>query len=171
MAVEDKYNTTYYDALGNPIKRPPAIKSGMKLNVMTETVEIAAADSDGSKYRVFKAVNPAACFPVAVTVAHDAITGGTSYSFGTYHTDLGAVINKDLLSTAMDLSSALDEGLATASDGLDAVDPADVGKSLLELMGLTAATAPTGGVDLVLTGDTVGTAAGTVTVTMWYGSP
>lgn len=169
MAVEDKYNATYYDAAGKMIKRPPSIKGGMQMNVMIESFELAAADSDGSVYRLFKGVD-LNVIPIRLSLLSDGITAGTVFDVGVYKTGLGLVIDADILASNMDLSSAADGGSATAIDGMDAVDIADYGKSLAELLGLTSLTVPAGGGDICLTGDTVGTAAGTVTAIFEFAS-
>lgn len=153
--VEDKY-VDPATALGNTAE-PGA--NGQEIIRMIATVELAAADDDGSKYRLFKDV-PSSFKPLACTVMCDAITGGTDFELGVYDRNLGAVVNKGLFMT--------NQTLATASrvlNGLAAVDIADIGakKSIAELLSLTPTTAKPA-YDIVLTGDTVGSGAGTVTV-------
>lgn len=155
MAVEDKYvdaNTV----LGNTAE-PGA--NGQEVVRMIATVEIAAADDDGSKYRLFKDV-PSSFKPHRITVMCDAITGGTDYELGVYDRNLGAVVSKGLFMTGQTLASA-----SRVLDGLAAVDIADIGakKSIAELLSLTPTTAKPA-YDITLTGDTVGSGAGTVTV-------
>ena len=90
----------------------------------------------------------------------DAISAGTDYELGLYDRNLGAVVSKGLFMTGQTLASA-----SRVLNGLAAVDIADIGakKSLAELLSLTPSTAKPA-YDITLTGDTVGTAAGTVTV-------
>lgn len=157
MAVENKYvdaNTV----LGNTAE-PGA--NGHELIQMVATVEIAAADDDGSVYRFFKNV-PSSFKPIRCTVMCDAITGGTDYDLGLYATDLGAVADKDVLMDGQTLATA-----SKSLNGLGIVDIADIGakKSLAELLGLTPTTAKPS-YDIALTGNTVGTGAGTVTIIM-----
>lgn len=155
MAVEDKYVDSA-TAAGNTAE-PGA--NGQELIRMVATVEIAAADDDGSKYRLFKAV-PSSFKPVSCTVMCDAITGGTDYDLGLYNTNMGSVVDKDVLMDGQTLATA-----SRVLDGLGIVDIADIGakKSLAELLALNPSTAKPA-YDVVLTANTVGSAAGTVTV-------
>lgn len=156
MAVEDKYINS--DVVAGK-KGKAARVSGDAERVMVATVEIAAADDDGSKYRMFKSV-PSNLIPTEITITCDAITGGTDYELGIYKTNLGAVISKGLFMTNQTLASALTR--ATGHQlGLAAIDIANVYKTMGELSGQTDVDPA---YDIVLTADTVGTAAGTVTV-------
>lgn len=138
------------------------VTNGGKLKFVRDTVEIAAGDDDGSKYRVARI--PSNAVLSEVTIANDAITGGTDYDLGVYDipdTNSGAAIDADALADGVDLSSA-----SRTVDGLQTVDIANLHKKVWELAGLSAN--PNKLVDLVLTGNTVGTAAGTITVTVIY---
>lgn len=157
MAVENKY----IDSLIVAGKKTGAAFTGPGAEevTMVATFEVAAADDDGSVYRVFKAV-PSNLIPTEVTIACDAITGGTDYDLGLYKTDLGAVVDKDVLMDGQTLASALTR--ATGHQlGLAAVDVSAVKSTLATL---SAQTNPDVAYDIALTGNTVGTAAGTVTV-------
>lgn len=156
MAVVDAYSNTNVSA-GKKAKA--ALSTGDKEIVMISTVEIAAADDDGSKYRLFKAV-PSSYIPTEITITCDAITGGTDYDLGLYDVDLGAVVDKDVLMDGQTLASALTR--ATGHQlGLGIVNIDSAYKTLGEL---SAETDVPPAYDIVLTGNTVGTAAGTVTV-------
>jgi hypothetical protein len=154
MAIEDKYTET-------------AVQNGLtgESGAVHEVVryigfaEIAAADDDGSKYRLIKGI-PSSFRPVRAIVQTTAITGGTDYELGLYDTNSGAVVSKGLFMTGQTLASA-----SRTLDGLANVSLADLAakKSIAELLSLTPTTAKAS-YDLVLTGDTVGTAAGTVVV-------
>lgn len=138
------------------------VTNGGKLRFIRETVEIAAADDDGSKYRVARV--PANAVVKEIIIACDAITGGTDFDLGLYDTpeiNSGAVIDADILMDGQTLASA-----SRVLDGLQTVDIANLHKKLWEIAALTAD--PRKLVDIVLTGNTVGTAAGTVTVTVVY---
>lgn len=171
MAVENKYVNALLSATTGQLLRPseplPAIKVGAELGVMFETFEVAAADSDGSIYRVFKGVD-GNLIPLAILIASDGITGGTVYDVGLYDTDLGTVIDADCFAANLDLSSAADFGFATAIDGLDAVAIEDMAKRIFEHAAHTILTRRGKGYDIALTGDTVGTGAGTISVLMIY---
>ena len=122
-------------------------------------VSVAAADDNGSTYLVAKDI-PSSFRPVKCTIMTDAITGGTDYDLGFYSSQDGSVVSKDILVNGQDLSSA-----SRTIDGLSAVDIADIGalKTIAELLGLTPSTAKSS-YDLVLTGNTVGSAAGDVVI-------
>jgi hypothetical protein len=129
-----------------------------ELLVMVAQVSIAAADDDGSTYPLFTLPN--SFRPVRGTILCDAITGGTDYDIGLYDPASGAVVDKDILLDG--------QTLATASKALNAIGSvpiADIGnkKTLAELLALTPTTAKAE-YDVVLTANTVGTAAGSVVV-------
>lgn len=157
MAVENKY----VDSLVVAGKKTTAAFSGIGDSeiVMVATFEVAAADDDGSIYRVFKAV-PSSYIPTEITIACDALTSGTDWDLGLYKTDGGAVVDKDVLMDGQTLASALTR--ATGHQlGLGAVNIDAVKSSLATL---SAQTNPDAAYDLALTANTVGSAAGTVTV-------
>lgn len=156
MAVEDKY----VDAdLAADKKAAAVFTSGAHEFTLIATEEIAVADDDGSKYRLFKSV-PSNLIPVEISIVCDAITNGTDYEIGLYKTNLGAVVEVDCLMGTQTLGSALTR--ATGHQlGLAAVDAVNIGKTLGELSGQTN---PDPAYDIVLTANTVGSGAGTVSV-------
>ncbi len=159
MAVENKYVNTNI-AAG---KKSEVIVAGADTVTLIETFEVAAADDDGSIYRVFKGLNPE-LVPQSIIVTNDAITSGTDYDIGFYEgldDNLGAVIDKDALADGLDLSSAHIEGAGLS--GLVTVDVADVKKKIWELAGQTVTTKKKE-YDIALTANTVGSAAGTISV-------
>lgn len=161
MAVLDKYADS--NISGNVVnKLLTALAAGTgELFVMAQTYEIAAADDDTSVIRFFKSV-PGTLVPIFIGVANDAITAGTDYDLGFYKPDLGAVIIKDCLLNGGDLSAAHALGLGSLN-GMSAVDVANVGKKIYELAGHTITTRLEA-YDIALTANTIGSAAGTVTV-------
>lgn len=164
MAVVNAYVNTELQAGGGGVVEGFR-HQGAPLIVMKETFEVAAADDDNSIYRVFKGVNPE-LIPVKIEIQNDAITAGTDYDLGLYETldNGGAVINKEVLSATHDMSSA---ATTSPKNGLGAVDIANGLKALYELAG-KAIGAIKGGLDIALTANTVGTAAGTITVTGYF---
>lgn len=157
MAVEDKYVDTNL-AAG---KITSAVNAqGQTLVTLIATEEIAAADDDGSVYRFFKSV-PSNYIPVEITIACDAITGGTDYDLGLYKVGVGgAVVDKDVLMDGQSLGSALTR--ATGHQlGLANVNIANINSTLGELSAQTNIDAA---YDICLTGNTVGSGAGTVTI-------
>ena len=159
MAVVDAYVDSDI-AAGNEHIVPALEAGGAETKILWQTFEIAAADDDGSKYRVFKDLPPG-LIPIRIDIACDAITAGTVFDVGLYSPDLGAVIDADCFAANLDLSSAS----RYAVDGLGAVAIENFNKRIFEHAGHTAAT-KLRSYDLVITGDTVGTAAGTVCVRM-----
>jgi hypothetical protein len=157
MAVENKYVNAGI-AAGKAIV-DAATNTGGKVTTMVCTFETAAADDDGSVYRLFKGV-PSTLVPKRVVFLTDAITSGTDWDFGIYETDLGAVIDKDLLMDGQTFATALTE--LTGGVGLKDVDAANRTKMLYELNGETAKE-HRASYDLCLTANTVGSAAGTIT--------
>ena len=136
--------------------------NGAKFQTIIETVEIASGDDNSSKYRVARLQANAVIKEIKILC--DAITGGTDYDLGIYEvpeTNDGAVIDKDCFMDGQTLASA-----SKTINGFNAVDIANYGKQVWELAGLTEATSKS--VDIVLTGNTVGSADGTVTVQITY---
>lgn len=154
MAVEN-YFTNNASNVGE--KTEPG-SNAQEIITLVGTVEVAAADDDGSTYKLALSV-PSSFRPIEATIMCDAITGGTDYDVGVYDPADGVVVDKDILVDGQTLATA-----SRVLDGLSAVNIADIGalKSLAELLGLTPSTAKPA-YDIVLTGNTVGTAAGTVT--------
>lgn len=162
MAVEDKYIDSLVAAgkLGNG-----ALVNGGALQAMPFTFEVAAADSDGSVYRIAKNINPD-LIPVKMEIYNDAITAGTNYDLGLYESGVGgAVIDKDCFAEGLDMSSAAVK--ASPKDGMKDVDVANLQKKIYEHGGHTIATKKLG-YDIALTGDTVGSAAGTISGILWF---
>lgn len=155
MAVEDKYANT--ELAAGKLAQSHAT-TGAESFTLIATEEIAAADDDGSVYRLFKGI-PSNFIPTEVTICTDGITGGTDYDLGLYKVN-GAAIDKDVLMDGQTMASALTR--ATGHQlGLAAVDIANAEKTLAEL---SAQTEPDLAYDLALTANTVGTASGTITV-------
>ena len=160
MAVENRYvNQNIIDGK----KAVPAYINGDEQRVAVATFEVAAADDDGSIYRIFR-VN-SKMIPVSITVTNDAITGGTDYDIGIYNALngplSGAVKDADALADGLDLSSARAEG--SGISGLSAV-AVDAAQNQLFLLAGDSENDQPGEYDIAITANTVGTAAGTVTV-------
>lgn len=125
------------------------------------TIEVLAADDDTSIYRFARV--PSNAVMQSITLFNDAITGGTSYDFGLLQTAAngggatGADI--DVFATAVDLSTARVTGTEILFEQLN-ID--QYGRRVWELLGL--ASDPGREYDLVASANTVGSAAGTITV-------
>lgn len=163
MAVVDAFVDTLVAAnkKGNPSKI-----SGGRVLTLAQTFEVAAADDNASIYRLARL--PANAVPVECKIVNDALTSGTDWDLGLYKQNGGAVVDKDIFLDGGDLSSA--RAITAPLDGLTNLGGADplaaIGKKLWELLGLTEPNQQ--GYDLALTANTVGSAAGTVSIIFSY---
>ena len=157
MAVEDKYVNS---DLASGKKANAIATVGQGTVTLTATEEIAAADDDGSVYRFFKSI-PSSYIPTEITIMTDGISGGTDYDLGLYEVGTGgAEVDKDVLMDGQTMASALTR--ATGHQlGLQTVDIASCTSTLATLSGQTDVDAA---YDIALTGNTVGTAAGTISI-------
>lgn len=128
------------------------------------TFEVAAADSDGSVYRVIESF-PSEAVITNILVGNDAITSGTDYDIGFYDVESGSVVDKDILADGLNLSSAHASG--SELSGISAVDVADRAKPVYLLLGKTVANKKPA-YDLCFTANTVGSVAGTITAIVEY---
>jgi hypothetical protein len=161
MAVEDKYTDSDVAAgkRGNPSK-----VSGAPILCLSETFEVAAADDDGSVFRIAR-LSPNAVI-LKIEINNDAITGGTDYDLGVYKPGVGgAEIDKDLLADGLDMSAAAANG--SEKNGLGAVAIDSLYKKLYELAGDTIDTRESD-YDLAFTANTIGSVAGTISVRLYY---
>lgn len=131
------------------------------IRVLNATFDIAAADDDGSIYRVGQIPSDAQILQVLISCT--AVTGGTDYELGFYQTLAtgGAVVSKGTLMTGQTLASAL-----TNANGMSNVSVANRAKAVWELLGLSAN--PKTIYDLAFTADTAGTGAGTVNILVYW---
>lgn len=158
MAVQDKYVSTEKF-------RKSRNDKGMVLHSATVLVSIAAADDDTSVYRVFENMSSSSII-TNIMIGNTAITAGTDYDVGVYETGVGgAVVDKDIFADGLDLSSAHIRGAEIS--GIAAVSIANSQKNLYTLLGKTLANNKMA-YDICLTANTVGTADGTILVTIEY---
>ncbi|NCD16506.1 MAG: hypothetical protein EOL91_04180 [Actinobacteria bacterium] len=157
MAVEDKkvYEST--------TRKPASEESGAIKKTIQQLVSVAAADSDGSIYRIAKL--PASAVILDVRYMNSAITAGTDYDLGLYGVDGGAVVDKDILDDGLSFTVAATA--AALKQGLTNVAIADRLDQLYELAGDSTGSYP-GQYDIALTANTVGSADGTVYVEIDY---
>ena len=139
-------------------------KGGARPYIVLETVEVAAADDDGSKY--IMGIVQGNDRPMDIRVFNDAITGGTDYDIGVYVWDfdsnsLGDAVDIDLFADGLNLSSAADDTFGLGAPNID-----DLGKTIHDLLAAASITtnADLDQYALVVTANTVGSAAGTITV-------
>ena len=159
MAIVNKKGTINLDGLDqDTLIMPNAKTSKGALRVSIDTLEINATDDDTSTYRIARV--PSNAVLESITIKNDAITGGNDFFLGFYDINDGVAIDADALLGTTSLASAGD------IDGLGSIDIANFGKEVWELAGLDKD--PNKLVDIVLTGNTVGTATGTVTAIAKY---
>lgn len=164
MAVANTKSTIVTNHDASPVDLTAAYLFHGRVRSQRGFVEVAAADDDTSVYRLFRVWS--GWLIDDILIANDAITAGTVFDLGVYDVSAngGAAVDADFFATNVDLSSAsafrslLLE--ATATD-LDKVE-----KRLWELLGLSSD--PQKFYDIALTGDTVGTAAGTIAGKLSY---
>jgi hypothetical protein len=145
----------------------------------TRVISIAAADDDGSKYLI--AELPDTAILDEITLEAPAIAGGTSYDVGIYNVD-GTLVNADVFAAALDMSSTA--GLPTGPTGdpirqaMTALLLTDVNKKLYEHAGHVMKAFPASGETnrkakyrVVITANTVGTAAATIVARVRYRNP
>lgn len=161
MAVVNTKSTqiTNADATPNVLNNDFVAKGALFESVAT--VEVAAADDDGSVYRMVRV--PSNARISEVLRANDAITTGTVYDIGVYQTadNGGAAVSANLFANDIDLSSASTGFVQTTG-----VDIANCEKRLWELLGLTADSFRD--YDICFTGATVGSGAGTLSLKVRY---
>jgi hypothetical protein len=161
MAIANTKSTAVSNRDASPRVPSPAHLVRGPLFEAVGTVEIAAADDNGSVYRMGRLRSSDRVSQL--TVFNDAITGGTSFDLGLYRTadDGGTVVDADLFASALDLSSGSAVGIDVTYESA-ATDIGKIEKRLWELLGLSAD--PQVDYDLAFTANAVGTAAGTVSL-------
>jgi len=164
MAVEDKF----VNALTAAGKKAAAIfTGGANLKIIAWRFATAAADDDGSVYRVGRI--PANAIPIMGSLFANALTGSTDWDLGLYKPGVGgAVVDKDLLADGLDPASgeAITAPLNCLTN-LGGADPeAAFGKTLWELLGLTKPNRQD--YDLAWTANTVGSGADTLSGFLIY---
>lgn len=123
------------------------------------TFEVEAADNDGSIYKLAKV--GANMIPLQIYLNCDAITGATDYELGFYKED-GTAADIDVLMGSEDIHAGA--AIGSEIDCLQDLGVENIGKKVYELLGLTVATRSEDSYILALTANTVGTAAGTISV-------
>jgi len=155
----DSINVTGLDSV--PPVMPSSNNNGADIKHIRGQVAILAADADTNEFRMARLPSNAVIKDIKVLC--DAITGGTDYDLGVAYpiSKGGATIVKDCLMDG--------QTLATASKVLDGFSKPAIEnrfKQLWELAGL--ASDPNHNLDIVLTGNTIGTADGDVVIEILY---
>ena len=157
MAVESKLVNT---DLGTGTLLDSKSNGGTSVKFARISEEVAAADDDGSVYG-FALINSSDTLK-SLAVWNDAITSGTDYDIGLYEwTDgaLGTVVDKDVFADGLDLSSAGDATNALTAPNID-----ELHKPIWEYAALSLTEDPKKTYVLAVTANTVGSAAGTITL-------
>lgn len=155
--VNTKSNAVTNADASQPRVQNPTFISGGHLKSSVGMVEVAAADTDASVFRMVRL--PSNAVVRRIEVLNDAITGGTSYDLGLYKAAVngGDAVDAGLFATAIDMANArtlpLDAMFETL--GIEKIE-----MRLWELLGLSAD--PQIEYDLCFTANTVGSAAGTI---------
>lgn len=166
MAVVNTKSTIITNADATPVVLTSPRIAGGFLAAEVATVEVAAGDDDTSTFRLFRL--PSNAKVVSIRLLNDAITGGTSYDVGIYRTakDGGAVVDADAFASAVDMSSARTTAFFEAAYESTNADIANIERELWQVAGATSD--PSVSYDIVLTANTVGTAAGTISAIIEY---
>jgi hypothetical protein len=137
--------------------------AGGRVREVAGTVEVAAADDDTSVFRLVRV--PSNAKIVGIYLYNDALTSGTSYDLGLYQTAAngGAVVDVDAYASALDLSSAR---VAPLECSFEARNIDKIQNLVWEDAGLSAD--PSRLYDIALTANTVGSAAGTISLRVLY---
>lgn len=157
MATQN-YLTNYTEAPG---KKCAITCQGVRGHHFQTSISVLAADDDTSTYLILKDV-PSQAIIYSLEIERDAITGGTDYDIGLFDPDTGVAVDADCYLEAGDFSATATTKVAPM-DGLAKLTFGNSLKPVYEVAGKTLATRK-GTYDLVLTGNTVGTGAGSVTV-------
>lgn len=163
MAVANTKSTIVTNADSSPKIMTPVQLSGGRVRGAVATVEVAAADDDTSVYRLFRVHSRWRL--LSLRVFCDAITAGTVYDFGLYRIadDGGAVVDADAYASDVDLSSAITAGTEITFEARN------IDKIANQIWQDAGATSDPGyWYDLCATGDTVGSAAGTISAIMTW---
>lgn len=155
MAVQNKWVNSDVEAGGRA--KASQIMPGAVYGFAV-TFEVAAADDDTSIFKLAR-IN-ANMIPIDIKINCDAMTGSTSWDLGFYYED-GVVADANILMAAADLNAG--KALGSEQNGLADLGVANIGKRVYELLGLTAVNKKEGYI-LALTANTIGSAAGTVSV-------
>ena len=165
MAVVNTKSTTITNADATPIVKNSAGIDAGNLKVKVATVAVAAGDDDTSVFRFVRL--PSNAVVHKIDLLNDAITDGTDYDCGVYQTAAngGAVVLVNAWADAVSMASARVTPLdITHEAGGLAIE--NCYKKVYEVAGLTTDTGRE--YDLCLTGVTVGSAAGDITLKVYY---
>lgn len=144
----------------------PLYLMGGILREQVGTVEIAAADDNGSVYRLGRVHSSWRISEM--TLFNDAITSGSVFDVGLYRTaeDGGAVVDANAFADNISLTSASLTGTQLLNESGSAVGVEDIEQLVWEMAGQSSD--PDVWYDICFTGDTVGSGAGTISLRTRY---
>lgn len=148
-----------------PATLPNVKTNGASLQVINFVVDITATDNATSKWKL--AALPSNAVVQEIKIANTAITGFTSGDIGIYHhgtSALGTVISGAAFSSAASYATATSN--AFSANGTSAVTPANNGKEIWQIAGLSSD--PIKLLDIGLLANTIGTTAGTIAGKIYY---
>lgn len=139
---------------------------GAVLREQVATVAIAAADNDGSVYRLCRVHSSWRISEM--TLFNDAITSGSDFDVGLYETaeDGGAVVDVNAYGDAVALTSGSLTGVQVLFEAGSAVGLEDIEQAVWQ--NAAATSDPGKWYDVCLTGVTVGSGAGDVSMRLRY---
>jgi len=164
MASTKSTEVTNADATP-PVKTHVSVSHG-RLHEKVATVEIAADDSANHEYRLFRVHSS---WRISEILRYnDAITSGSDYDVGIYDIaeNGSAVVNVNLFADAISLVSASTTGVNDQFESGGDTGIEEIEKPLWELLGESADTGKW--YDLVYTGVSPGSGAGTLSVRLRY---
>lgn len=167
MGVVNTKSTAITNADASPVTPTPGYLAHGRNREAVGTVEVAAADSDTSVYRMVRV--PSCARVSQIMVANDAITSGSSYDIGLYQiaANGGAVADADCWASAVTMVTARALWTDfTFEAGAAGGDQANCEKRIWELLGLAAD--PKISYDICFTANTVGSGAGTLSLLVKY---
>ncbi len=176
MAVANTKSTELQNIEASPVVANDVRHTHGRLRIKSATVAVLAADDDTSVYRFFRVKSTDSI--KSLRLSHDSITSGSDYDCGLHQTAAngGAVLDADLYADGFTVAVAcpsVPHVVATAPylelrfGDATTSNINDINNQVFDDAGLTQATAADE-YDLTFTANTVGSAAGDLTLVMYY---
>lgn len=163
MAVVNTKSTIITNLDTSPPVLNEVTSYGGRVRSQCGTVEVAAADDDGSVYRFARV--PSNARIISIKRYNDAITAATVYDLGLYQTAAngGAVVSQEAYGSDIDINAGTTVGVEHAFEARN-IDK--IANKVWQDAGLTADSQRE--YDICLTASTVGSAAGTISLEVQY---
>ena len=165
MAVANSKSTQITNADATPRVLTPAAIGWGRVRAASFTLDVAAADDDASVYRFFRVHSNWRVLQLLLW--NDAITSGSVYDVGLYQTaeNGGAVVDADCWATNVTMVSARLVPLDVTFEALDIIKCEKLVWEVAAIAVTTITEDPQRDYDICLTADTVGSGAGTISMT------